>query len=272
VVKKKPLPTTGKDNNKRLIMKKNIYALLLTPLLLITSCASNVYQDVNKQANHAEKSTPIEIPITTPFNADAAKTALSIGPNTIKGVLYSRLSISGRDDLSWPQSPLIKNRPYAKNTIFLYPATAHLEAFANQFKAQDKTVKKYWLNNGNKPQVKFFSPSPEALKYRIVSKTDEYGRYTFSQLKPGKYYIYSEGAISGSYNKEVYAGSSTYSDGTGVYGEHGNVDHTKLVPVNYKTELYYLELITVGNNKSPAPIESRMSVDYNKMSAAHPND
>jgi hypothetical protein len=106
--------------------------------------------------------------------------------------------------------------------------------------------------------------SEEAKKYTLQTRTDQFGRYSFQNLKPGRYYLMATNWQSGTYNKSVYAGSSEYSDGTGIYGERGTVDHTKLVPVNYKTYLACIEPVNASN--STALIDSRMRVDYNEMS------
>ena len=42
------------------------------------------------------------------------------------------------------------------------------------------------------------------------------------------------------------------------------VDHSKLVPVNYKTYLNYFEPVSASKDKKS--IDSRMRIDYNQMS------
>ncbi|MGB4811621.1 MAG: hypothetical protein WBP13_03940 [Methylophilaceae bacterium] len=257
-------------------MKPIISMLMLLQLILLSGCAETAYQTAQTQANEASKSKPIDVAINAPFNANDAKAALAPGNLTINGVMYSRLNITGRDDLTWPQSPLVKNRPFVNMPVYLYPATPYVEEYAKQLNEQDKKVKSFWLGNPNKyfnpkPQAKNIIFSNEAAKYRLVTKTDNFGRYSFKNIKPGKYYIYCEGNIYGTYNKEVYAGSSTYSDGTGIYGEHGSIDHTRLEPVNYKTYIMYLEATTITESKTTAPIDSRLRVNYNEMSIAYPD-
>ena len=243
-------------------------SLALIYLLALASCAETGVQTAQKQANSASKATPIMVEIKAPFDAAQAKAALAKGNYNVSGVLYHRLTVSGREDNSWPKDPNIKNVPLRNSTIYLYPETAHVAELDKLFKEHQKVMEKWYTNSpsvfNKQPQTKLFPLSPEAKKYALTSKTDEFGRYRFEHLKPGRYYVMATNWQSGTYNKSVYAGSSEVTDGTGIYGERATVDHSKLVPVNYKTYLAYVELVNASNNSTL--IDSRMRVDYNEMS------
>jgi hypothetical protein len=153
----------------------------------------------------------------------------------------------------------------------LFPETAFIVAYAKAVADQQEKMQKWYLNPrtvlNRQPQTKAFSLPDAVLKYAIEAKTDAFGRYSFDRLKPGRYLLVSMGWQTGSYNKEVYAGSSEYSDGTGLYGIRGRIDRKKLVPVNFKTYLLYNEFVEVGSR--PVAVESRLRVDYNQMSVAY---
>ena len=236
--------------------------------LALLGCAETGVKTAEKQASSANLSTPVEEKIEIPFNVEVAKAALAKGNNSISGVLYHRLTVSGREDNSWPQSPTIKNVPLRNNTLFLYPESAHVAELDKKFKQQQKIMEKWYTNSpsvfNRQPQTKLFPLSADAQKHSLKTITDQFGRYSFNNLKPGRYYVMATSWQAGTYNKSVYAGSSEVTDGTGIYGERATIDHTKLVPVNYKTYLAYIELVSASKTKSP--IDSRMRVDYNKMS------
>jgi hypothetical protein len=244
----------------------NITLLLIS--LTLVSCAETGVQTAEKQANSASKSTPVHVNINVPFSVTDAKSALAKGNNSVSGVLYHRLTVSGREDNSWPQTPSIKNVPLRNNTVFLYPESAHTAELDKLFKQQQKIMEKWYTSSpspfNRQPQTKLFPLSADAQKYSLKTTTDQFGRYSFDNLKSGRYFVMATSWQAGTYNKSVYAGSSEVTDGTGIYGERATVDHTKLVPVNYKTYLAYIELVSAS--KAKTPVDSRMRVDYNKMS------
>lgn len=258
---------TIKRNGMR-VSRAILVSLMTVNALVLTGCVESAVKTADNQANARAKATPINMNISAPFDAVAAKAALAKGAHTLNGVLYHRLTISGRDDFSWPQSHLVKNQPFKNFEIYLYPASPAVVEFDKLFEAQHSTMKKWYLNPpsvfNQQPQTKRFVLPNGVGDNMLTAKTDDFGRYTFKHLKPGRYFLFASGWIKGKYNKEVYAGSSEYSDGTGIYGQRGTVDHTKLEPVNYQTYLVYREFVTVGN--SQATVDSRLRVDYNEMS------
>jgi len=253
------------------IKKTILISLILSSASALLGCAESAVKTADKQANARAKATPINVSINSPFDAAAAKAALAKGPTAINGVLYHRLSISGRDDLGWPQSPLIKNQPFKNFDIYLYPASPAVEEFDKLFSAQHSTMQKWYVNPRNvfnqQPQTKQFILPNGVSDNILATKTDDFGRYSFKNIKPGRYYLYTSGWVKGKYNKDVYAGSSEYSDGTGIYGERGTADHYKLESVNYQTYLVYREFVTVG--AKPVTVDSRLRVDYNEMSVQY---
>lgn len=236
--------------------------------VFMTGCAPSALQMANNEADAANKAVPQTIEILVPFDAAKAKAALAKGNRSISGVLYHRLDITGRDETGWPASPLIKNQPFGNITIFLHPASEPLVAFDKMLWDQQSTMKRWYTNApsqlNRQPQTKKFLVAAGTMDYAIETKTDKFGRYSFNNLAPGRYYIYAEGWQAGTYNKDVYAGSSSYSDGTGLYGARGTLNHTQAVPVNFKTWLMYSEFVDVSSGS--ATRDSRLRVDYNRMS------
>ena len=245
-----------------------VLANILASMLLIGCVNTSALDMANSEADAAGKAIPQQININVPFNAAQAKEALAKGNGKITGVLYHRLDITGRDELSWIPSPLIKNQPFKNVSIFLFPESEVIVALEKMSSEQQSIMKKWYTNPrsvfNRQPQTKQFIFPDIVRDYRLEAKTDNFGRYTFNNLKPGRYYLYTAGWQTGTYNKEEYAGSSTYSDGTGLYGARGTAQHTRLVPVNYKSYLMYSEFIDVTSGSTG--VDSRMQVDYNEMS------
>lgn len=244
-----------------------INSSVIMSLLALAGCAETGVQTAQRQANSVDKATPIAVEIKVPFDAAQAKSALGQGGFSISGVLYHRLTVSGREDNSWPKDPNVKNVPLRNVPIFLYPETAHVAELDRLFREQQKIMERWYTGSpafSGQPQTKVFPLSPEARKLSLKTTTDQFGRYSFENLKPGRYYLMATAWQSGTYNKSVYAGSSEVTDGTGLYGARATVDHSKLVPVNYKTYLAYIELVDADQGKGL--IDSRMRVDYNDMS------
>lgn len=242
--------------------------LALLAALLMAGCAPSALQMANEQADAASKTVPQIIDIEEPFDAAKAKAALARGSLSISGVLFHRLDVTGRDEQGWPASPLIKNQPMTNMPVFLYPASAPLEAYEQLTSAQQRTMKRWYTNEpsalNRQPQVKLFRLPAGTNDHKIETKTDNFGRYSFHNLKPGRYYVTSSASQSGRYNKAVYAGSSQYSDGTGLYGARATAHHSRAVPVSFKTYLVYGAWADISSGSTA--LESRMAVDYNKMS------
>ena len=244
------------------------FPVALLTALLMAGCAPSALQMANEQADAASKTVPQIVDMEVPFDAAQAKAALAKGNRSISGVLYHRLDITGRDEQGWPASPLIKNQPLTNISVFLYPASAPLEAYEEMSSEQQRKMKKWYTNPpsplNRQPQIKLFRLPAGTNNQMLETKTDNFGRYSFNNLKPGRYYVTSSAWQSGSYNKSVYAGSSEYTDGTGLYGARATAHHSRAVPVSFKTYLMYGAWADVSSDSTA--LESRMAVDYNKMS------
>lgn len=122
-------------------------SLALIYLLALAGCAETGVQTAQNQANSANKTTPIMVEIKAPFDAAQAKSALAKGNYNVSGVLYHRLTVSGREDNSWPKDPNIKNVPLRNSTIYLYPKTPHVAELDKLFKEHQKVMEKWYTNS-----------------------------------------------------------------------------------------------------------------------------
>jgi hypothetical protein len=106
------------------------------------------------------------------FDKKLAQDMIGYGKSTLEGVA------STKQKNNWGIKPLLAEKHYApKGTVvMLFPVTPYFDEFY-------KMRKKY----ENKKTTVYMSE--EAFKYRIEALTDDYGRFKFEKLKPGKYYL-----------------------------------------------------------------------------------
>lgn len=115
----------------------------------------------------------------TVFNEAEAKEALAIGGVEVKSVL---VSCYGRGLFCKDGSV-----PITSTKVFLFPYTAYTQEVVEMQNQLIEDIKR----NSNYAKVKV-NMDDKFHKYMLVAKTDEYGRYSFKEMKPGKYYIVSD--------------------------------------------------------------------------------
>ena len=131
-----------------------------------------------------------------PFDSLQAKSMLGPGTSSIEGLAYAK--VPGQ----WGSKKL-----YATNVVVtLFPVTAY---FNEWYKLRGKLE--------NKKSTVYMSE--QAFRYCITVQTDEYGRFKFDKMKPGKYFLQSFASYSKSGSTPVYRGSgyNTYGGRTDYY-------------------------------------------------------
>ncbi len=162
-------------------MKKILkISILLSVLLGLASCAAIEGDRVDRADRSAKNNEPREP--KSVFNEAQAKEALKPGNVEIKSVLVH----------CYGQGiGCIKGSLAVENTgVWLYPYTEYLQEYLNMSKklAYEKSHRT-GLND-----VKIIV-DPRLKSYVLSTKTDKYGRYSFKNIKPGKYYIESENVV-----------------------------------------------------------------------------
>lgn len=157
-------------------MKLLKLGLVLCGLLEITACATlngDPVDRADKLANALAPRAP-----KTPFDEALAKSALKPGNVEIKSVL---VSCYGRG-IGCMQGSL----PVVGANVYLYPHTPYL----NEYLALKKQLKSDIKKHREYSAVKIIV-DPKMTVYRRIAKTDQFGRYSFAGVKPGKYYLVS---------------------------------------------------------------------------------
>ncbi|UOE46572.1 hypothetical protein MTO98_19400 [Mucilaginibacter sp. SMC90] len=167
------------------------YVLLLA--IFLTTCTSAIAQ--YKEPEEKEK-VDIIYPEAA-FDSLQAKKMLARGTATIKGVAFTKI----KNSLGF--SPLMAERIYANQIkVVLLPVTPYFEEW---HKLRDKKE--------NLKKKRYVYLSDEAYRYRLEAITNSKGKFTFPEMKPGKYFL--QGILgyttTGSYNE--YTGSGYSNDG-----------------------------------------------------------
>ena len=163
-------------------MKKTIIPLCAGIFLFVTSMTA-LAGDVFQQLDSAiEKDTPVSP--KAPFDEKAAREAMAPGDLTLQGVLsyiepiYDPASRKAVDQHEgwWFGGP--KPRHFvAKKLLVLFPETPYMTELL-------ELLDRY----RNERLVDGFAP---VRKYARETTTDQYGRFSFPKLKPGKYFLVS---------------------------------------------------------------------------------
>jgi antitoxin component YwqK of YwqJK toxin-antitoxin module len=130
------------------------------------------------------------------FDKKDAENKLTIGKSTIKGVAFTREA----------RASIQSQKHLANNTlVFLFPMTDYMEEWLKLYKSK-----------GDIPNVNVVM-TEESFKYHLETLTDAYGNFTFTKLKPGKYYILCDIDFVGTASYSVETGRTNYYNGYGYY-------------------------------------------------------
>ncbi|WP_240008091.1 carboxypeptidase-like regulatory domain-containing protein [Pseudaquidulcibacter saccharophilus] len=158
-----------------------------------------VYDVANQ---HAQQDASNFITIKQTFDEAATKKALEYGNTSINGVLYSQASADGYDALVFTKKNPIKFAK--KRKVYLYPITPYLVEYVNLYKK----------NRGdNNQQLREIRADQRLFDNSIYVVTDEYGRFSFPNMKPGRYFLHAESDLQGEDNVDVETGYTKYIGG-----------------------------------------------------------
>jgi hypothetical protein len=212
-------------------MKKILkISILLSVLLGLAGCATIEGDRVDRADRSAKNNEPREP--KSVFNEAQAKEALKPGNVEIKSVLVH----------CYGQGiGCIKGSLAVENTgVWLYPYTEYLQEYLNM--SQKLAYQKSHYTGLDGVQI---IVDPRLKSYVLSTKTDKYGRFSFKNIKPGKYFMQSDGIVG---HQEVI--QHRY-DATG-YDIGGPVD----VPAN----LGYSKVLEITQTAGVLKFEAKMEV------------
>lgn len=200
--------------------------LVALALINLVSFGHKVYADeVDLADKRAQMYAPRNPKIV--FNETEAKKALEKGEVEIKSVL---ISCYGRGLFCKDGAEPIKS-----TRVFLWPYTAYAQELIdmqNQLAADTKRNPKF--------EKVVINMDDKYFKYMLVAKTDEYGRYSFKGMKPGKYYIVSDNVVGNRGVNVVSYDVNGISHGTEV-SDLANLGFSKIVEITQPTGLVKFE-------------------------------
>ena len=143
------------------------------------ACASSPLKDANARAVNDQV---IEVRAKTPFDTELARRALEPGNSQIVGTVVAIVNAPKSYD------PSLSAREFKENVeVYLYPVTPHLREFVDLQKSLAKRPGLFEARRA--PGQHKLVADPDMLNFQRVTKTDKYGRYAFTSLKPGQYYV-----------------------------------------------------------------------------------
>ncbi len=137
------------------------------------------------------------------FDKKLAQEMIGYGNSTITGVASTREKQNIPFTLGLGKMKTGKKHVAKQGTVvMLIPVTPYFEEFYKMRKKYENSKTSVYM-------------SEEAFKYRIDTTTDEFGRFKFEKLKPGKYYIET---ILGFTATASYQKQTGRSDAYNAYG------------------------------------------------------
>jgi len=216
--------TTGIDNYQLSKFTKNSQKITYVIFLMSLNCCFAQMRAVDRIA---EKNTIKVLYPDIAFDKNEAKLATDEGTSTIRGVLFTKEKITtGLGTFK----PLLGAKMYGNNIqITLFPVTSYFEAWYDlRDKKENKRTRIYM--------------SDDAFFYRIKVISDQYGRFQFTKMKPGKYFIQAFMGTNYQKNRVVYDGIGVNNYG-GVTNYYSN--ETFFVEQNERIEKF-VEIKTEG--------------------------
>ncbi len=149
----------------------------------------------------AEKNTIKTLYPESSFDSVVARNALSYGNSTIEGVTFTK----PKTQFGY-KAPLAKRIYGANILVTLFPVTPYFTEWYNLRRAKE-----------GKRTVCYMSD--QAFRFRIETKTDDYGRFKFEKMKPGKYFLqaFLEWQNPVNYKRFVGSGYNNYGGTTDYY-------------------------------------------------------
>ncbi|OBX20984.1 hypothetical protein A9996_18695 [Gelidibacter algens] len=123
------------------------------------------------------------------FNKEASENHLAEGTSGIKGVLFTK-----EKSLFGFKAPLATKIYGINKSVLLFPVSDYFKSWYElRSKKENKKTRVYM--------------SDEAFAQRFETTTDNFGRFNFEKLKPGKYFLQAFMELTITYNKEVNTGT-----------------------------------------------------------------
>ena len=178
----------------------SVHFLILILLIVTISCSP--LQQADRTAN---KNQQVSLFPDVSFDKELATKQLEKGNSTIRGILYVKTN----------KLAIVGGKAFGRaKKVELFPVNSYFTEWYNlREKKENKKTSVYM--------------SEEAYSMRIETTTDEYGRFTFTEMKPGKYFLQSFMTTDHSYYTPVATGYGSNQYATTTYYENQRVNKVK---------------------------------------------
>ncbi|MBN9297469.1 MAG: hypothetical protein J0I41_10680 [Filimonas sp.] len=183
----------------------------MTKLLTGSMMAAVVLMACNpvKQADrNAAKNTVVTVYPQSSFDSVAAKNALTYGTGSISGVVFKRVAKQ--------KGSIYTTKLWGKNVkVILFPVTPYFQEWYDLRKKKEGKLTRVYMSDA-------------AVRFRVETFSDDYGRFTFEKMRPGKYFLQAFLDWYRPVNYKQYTGYATDGYYTTNYYEWKsyNEDHT----------------------------------------------
>ena len=130
--------------------------------------------------------------------------------------------------------------PVTNTNVYLYPYSLYLQEYLDMEKQLKADIKR-----NHEYQAVRIILDPKFSQLSLATKTDEYGRYGFKNVKPGKYYVLSENVTG---HRTVLAH---------FYDDYG-YDHPR--QIDSPADLEFNKILNITQSDGVYKFESRMNI------------
>lgn len=214
-------------------------------LALIPPPAAHAGRLLEKADRQAERTQPLTLRPSIPFDPSLAADALSRGHGRVRGVLFHKIGTECKRGLVLPAKPAGEGI-----TISLFPVTPYLTDYVDLLEEH-----RYKRLHSPRAKPKILAYDPRLAQYALSANTDQFGRFEFEGLRPGRYWLNADASIKCYFDQPVKTGTSEVRDGYYVLGQ---VDHYTSERRYWETFLNYRAFIEVGADGSVVELESEL--------------
>lgn len=214
-------------------------------LALIPPPAAHAGRLLEKADRQAERTQPLTLRPSIPFDPSLAADALSRGHGRVRGILFHKIGTECKRGLVLPAKPAGEGI-----TISLFPVTPYLTDYVDLLEQH-----RYKRLHSPRAKPKILAYDPRLAQYALSANTDQFGRFEFEGLRPGRYWLNADASIKCYFDQPVKTGTSEVRDGYYVLGQ---VDHYTSERRYWETFLNYRAFIEVGADGSVVELESEL--------------
>lgn len=219
-------------------------ALVLACAMPTAVCAQSLLRDADARASRDQ---PEVRPLSASFDTASVESVWVAGQGHLRGVLFYRPKRSRLQLVAGRAVPIIGA------DVYLFPYSEQMAEYATEYQ---EVIRRGRPDHRGRPQRPLeLQVHPDMLRFNLRGKTDEYGRFAFEGIGPGRYILLSTPSVDESRQE-----SQAVQTGTMV--SHYGLVQTPIYErqnynVNYRIDTHGFLTLDVGEG---APVEVEFEV------------